>query len=206
MNLQCCNGEWRHATAKKYNRDTTNEKKTSKTIQLSQEDRISRATNLRAETSRVKWRGEGGNGKKKEIHQRGGNEACPILKSHIRKQRYSDCWKRDGDELWWSCGWWREREKEREKRNRWARQQVDGITLPLLKSLPRPLHFLLLYYLHLFLPLSPPPSFFLSLCLVKRDLALNGNRGSGDHAGLLQQGPFLSSLSPQQSSTYLPGI
>lgn len=60
--------------------------------------------------------------------------------------------------------------------------------------------------------LSPflSPSFssphFLSLCPVKRNLALNGNRGSSDHAGLLLQGPFLSSLSPQQSSTYLPGI
>lgn len=42
---------------------------------------------------------------KKEIHQRWGNEACPILKSHIRKQRYGDCGaaaerdERDGDEL-----------------------------------------------------------------------------------------------------------
>lgn len=34
---------------------------------------------------------ERGGGGKKEIHQSGGNEACPILKSHIRKQRYGDC-------------------------------------------------------------------------------------------------------------------
>lgn len=49
----------------------------------------------RAETEREKR-------KKKEIHQRGGNEAYPILKSHIRKQRYGDCGgvaeRRDGDE------------------------------------------------------------------------------------------------------------
>lgn len=53
------------------------------------------ATNLRAETCRGKWSWcvcvGWGDRKKREIHQRRGNEACPILKSHIRKQRCSDC-------------------------------------------------------------------------------------------------------------------
>lgn len=145
-------------------------------------------------------------GEKKEIHQRGGNEACPILKRHIRKQRYGDCgcWERerDGDELWWSCGWWRE------KRKRETRRKAAGITL--LKSLFSPTAMTVIHSFSFcsIITLSPPPSSppLLSPCPVKRNLALNGNRGSSDHAGLLQQGPFLSSLSPQQSSTYLPGI
>lgn len=53
--------------------------------------------------------------------------------------------------------------------------------------------------------ISPSP-FSVPVCPVKRNLALNGNRGSSDHAGLLRRGPFLSSLGSQRSSTYLPGI
>lgn len=51
---------------------------------------------------------------------------------------------------------------------------------------------------------SPPPT--LALSPVKRNLALNGNRGSSDQLVSSSRASFLSSLSPQQSSTHLPGI
>lgn len=88
-----------------------------------------------------------------------------------------------------------------------TRQRLDDVPLlPLLK--PLPLCFccsIIFISFSLFLPPTPAlPSLLhsasLCVCPVKRNLALNGNRGSGDHAGLWQQDLFLSSLSLQQSS------